>query len=149
MKGTERMKSRIKAYLDDFAEKNEGFFFDYQNPDKNLDECVDFICTQVKNMGAEGLDDDDVYGLAIHYYQESDPGEIKKGIAASAKVVIDHRVELTEEEKRLAREQAIRDLAEAEKRKILEKEKREKEAAKKRAEEKAKELASDGVLSLF
>lgn len=148
-KGSNRMKERIKEYLDAYAEKNEGFFFDYQNPDKNIDECCDFICTQVQKMGAMGLDDDDVFGLAIHYYQETDPGAITNGIMNTTNVVINHRVELTEEEKARAKEQAIKDLIEAEKRKKLEKEKRDKEKAKAEAEKKREELAAEGVLSLF
>lgn len=147
--GSERMKERIKEYLDAYAEKNESFFSDYQNPDKNIDECCDFICTQVRKMGAIGLDDDDVYGLAIHYYQETDPGEISKGLVNTTNIVINHRVELTEEEKARAKEQAIKDLIEQEKRKKLEKDKRDKEKAKAEAEKKREKLAAEGVLSLF
>lgn len=143
------MKSRIKEYLDDFAEKNEGFFFDYQNPDKNIDECCDFICTQVKKSGAIGLDNDDVFGLAIHYYQEADPGEITKGLSNSTQVIIDNRVELTEEEITQAKQKALDEITAKETKRIQEKEKREKEKAKAEAEKKREELAAEGVLSLF
>ena len=148
-KGSERMKEHIKEYLDAYAEKNEGFFFDYQNPDKNIDECCDFICTQVQKMGAIGLDDDDVFGLAIHYYQETNPGEITKGVASRVNVVVNRQVQLTDEEIAQAKQKALDNITAKEMKRIQEKEKREKEKAKAEAEKKREELAAEGVLSLF
>ena len=147
MKGTQRMADRIKDYLDRLAERDDYFALSYENPAKSIEECVDYICTQVRNMKVEGLDDDDVYGMAIHYYQEENPGDISKGI--NARVVVNHTVELTEEEKAEARQRAIDELAAAEKKKIQDKEKREKEAAKAKAEEARKKNEQEGVLSLF
>ena len=55
--------------------------------------------------GQNGFDDDEIYGMAVHYYTE-DNVEIKKNNVS--KVVVDYHVELTEEEKSEARKQAIK-----------------------------------------
>ena len=143
------MKEHIKEYLDAFAERDEYFALSYENPDKNLDECCDFICTEVQKMKVAGLDDDDVFGLAVHYYQEADPGKITKGLTARATVVVNKHVDLTAEEIAEAKQKALDEITATEKRKILEKEKREKEAAKAKAEEARKKAEEEGVLSLF
>ena len=151
--GVDYFKETIKTYLDDFAERDEAFGLFYENPDKNIDECIDFIIGRVKASGRKGFTDDEIYGLAIHYYQEADLGDIKK---ANCKVVVNHAVELTEDEKEDARkaaqkrfeEEAYRRLQDNE-RKAAEREKRAKEALIAKAEAKRKELEAEGVLSLF
>ena len=43
MKGTETFKKVIKAYLDKRAAEDELFAKDYAKPNKNIDDCCDFI----------------------------------------------------------------------------------------------------------
>lgn len=130
-KGTERFKEVIKAYLDKMAESGD-FALSYANPAKNLDECIDYILTQVRASGCAGFDDSEIFGMAVHYYDEENPGEIKKGLGGQ--VVVNHHVELTEEEKEEAKRKALDRITEEEVRKIKEKERKEKEAEKKKAE---------------
>ena len=49
--------------------------------------------------------DEEIYSMALHYYDEED---IDIGKPVSCKVVVNHTVELTEEEKAEARRNAIR-----------------------------------------
>lgn len=152
-KGTEKFKETIKAYLDKLAESGD-FALSYANPNKNLDECIDYILTQVKSSGCAGFDDAEIYGMAVHYYDEKNPGEIKKGIGGQ--VVVNHHVELTEEEREEAKRKALDKITDEEVRKIKEKERKEKErkakeaeAARVRAEEQRKKLETEDCLFSF
>lgn len=154
MKGSEQFRAAIKAYLDKEAAKDEYFALNYENPDKSLDECVDYILTTVKESGCVGFDDPEIYGMAVHYYQEAEPGKITKGISATC--VVNHHIDLTESEKEEARQRAMKKIEDEELAKHREKERKEKERAKKAEEErKAKaeaekqRLEQEGVLSLW
>lgn len=146
-KGSESFKATIKAYLDDLAGKDVAFAEKYAAPGKSIDECIDYIITQVKKIGAAGYDDAEIYGMAVHYYDEEKPGDITKG--ASAQCVVNHRVELTEAEIAEARQRALDQITAEEVKKVKDKERREKEAAKAKAEEAKKQAEAEGLFSLF
>lgn len=145
-KGTEKFKEAIKSYLDKLAESGD-FALSYASPDKNLDECIDYILTQVKASGCAGFDDAEIYGMAVHYYDEEDPGKITKGLGGQ--VVVNHHIELTEEEKEEAKRKALDEITAKEMRKIQEKEKREKERKAKEAEEAKKRYETEDCLFSF
>ena len=65
------------------------------NPNKNIGDCINYILNQVQNSGLQGFDDDEIYSLAVHYYVEED---IKPGIPVQCQVIVNHQVQLTEEE---------------------------------------------------
>ncbi len=94
----------IKAYLDKRVQEDSLFAQSYAKEGKSIEECCNFIIQEVKKMKVAGLTDDEVFGLAVHYYDEDNLGEIK---ASNCKVVVNHAVELTEEEKAQARRDAI------------------------------------------
>lgn len=153
-KGSEQFKAVIKTYLDNESQRDEAFALCYENPEKSLDECVDYILTTVKESGCVGFDDPEIYGMAIHYYQEAEPGKISKGISATC--VVNHHIDLTESEKEEARQRALKKIEDEEIAKHREKERKEKERAKKaeedrkaKAEEEKKKLEQEGVLSLW
>ena len=115
MKGTEHFKQTIKEYLDGRAQTDELFAVSYAKENKNLDDCITFILNQVKASGCCGMTDDEVWSLAIHYYDEDN---IDVGNPISCGVVVNHKVELTEEEKAQARKEALKAYQEEEMRKI-------------------------------
>lgn len=80
--------SAIKTYLDRRATEDKMFAESYANPKKSIDECCDFIVSEVKRQNRTAMTDDEVYGLAVHYYDEADPGRIDKGAASRAAIVI-------------------------------------------------------------
>lgn len=80
--------SAIKTYLDRRATEDKMFAESYANPKKSITECCDFIVSEVKRQNRTAMTDDEVYGLAVHYYDEADPGRIDKGIASRAAIVI-------------------------------------------------------------
>lgn len=107
MKGTDIFKRTIHTYLVKRAASDELFAEKYANPEKNINECCTYILSEVQKSGCNGFADDEIYGMAVHYYDE-DNIEICK--ASNAHVVVNHVVELTEEEKAEARQEAIKKL---------------------------------------
>ena len=103
--GTDYFKLTIQNYLDARAREDELFAPRYANPKKNIDDCCTFIINQVRQSGCNGFADEEIYSMALHYYDEED---IDIGKPVSCKVVVNHTVELTEEEKAEARRNAIR-----------------------------------------
>lgn len=57
-----------------------------------------------RKSGCNGFSDGEIYGQAIHYYDEN---EIEVGKPIQCQVVVNHVVELTEEEKQEARRKAV------------------------------------------
>ncbi|MDL2305070.1 PcfK-like family protein [Bacteroides sp. OttesenSCG-928-D19] len=104
MKGTNHFKNTIKAYLDKRAETDILFSFQYSKPEKNIDDCVTYILNEVQKSGCNGFSDDEIFGMAVHFYDEDN---IEVGKPMNAHVVINHVVELTAEEKEQARQDAI------------------------------------------
>lgn len=106
MKATEHFKQAIKAYLDERAKSDEIFAVSYAKENKNIDDCVTFILNQVKRSGCMGLTDEEVYSLAVHFFDEDD---IDVGKPLSCDVIVNHAVVLTEEEKAQARQEALKE----------------------------------------
>ena len=104
MKGTDQFKKTIKAYLDDRAATDAQFAETYAKPGKNIDDCITYILNEVKNSGRNGFADDEIYSMAVHYYDEDN---IDIGKPVDCQVVVNHQIELTEEEKAEARKQAL------------------------------------------
>ena len=103
MKGTENFKKVIKDYLDFRAGQDALFAKSYAKENKNIDDCITYILNYVQKSGCNGFDDDEIFGLAVHYYDEDD---IDVGKPINCKVVVNHAVELTPEEIAQAKEEA-------------------------------------------
>ena len=104
MKGTELYKAAIQNYLEYRAMTDDLFAPRYANPAKNIDDCLTYILNEVQKSGMNGFNDDEIYSMAMHYYDEDD---IEIGKPISCNVMVNHHVELTEEEKQNARKKAI------------------------------------------
>jgi hypothetical protein len=104
MKASNHFKNTIKAYLDKRAETDVLFSFQYSKPEKSIDDCVTYILNTVQKSGCNGFADDEIYSMAVHYYDEDN---IEIGKSINAHVVVNHVVELTEEEKEQAHRDAI------------------------------------------
>ncbi len=106
MKATEHFRQTIKAYLDERAQNDELFAVSYAKENKNMDDCVTFILNQVKRSKCMGLTDEEVYSLAVHFFDEDD---VEIGNSIACNVIVNHTVELTEEEKAKARQEALKE----------------------------------------
>lgn len=113
----------IKAYLDKRAVEDPLFAPKYANPKKSIDECCQYIIGEAfkcsnsfggSNMKVGRISDEETFSLAVHYYDEEDikinklPANSRASVSSPAPAP----VELTEEEKKAAREAAIVRLAE-------------------------------------
>lgn len=109
MKATDNFKKLIEQHLNRVAQLNNLFAEKLKNPKKNIDDCVTYILNQVKQSGMNGFEDTEIYGMAMHYYDEEDikPGEkITQG-----QVIVNHQIELTPDE--------IKELKEKAKKKVI------------------------------
>lgn len=105
MKVSTHFQTEIKSYLEQRAEYDDLFARSYRNPLKNIEDCITYILNEVQKSGCNGFADDEIFGMAVHYYDEAD---IEIGKPIDCKVVVNHHVELTEEEKAEARKEAIK-----------------------------------------
>lgn len=103
MKSTKAFQDTIKSYLDERASVDELFAESYAKPGKSIEECCNYIFVEVQKSGCCGFADDEIYGMAVHYYDEDNLGEIKP---IQGQVVVNHKVELTAEEIAEARKEA-------------------------------------------
>lgn len=86
-KATEYFKRTIQQYLEQRAQEDELFRPRYANPQKNIDDCITFILNYVQKSGCNGFTDDEIYSLALHYYDEDDL-DIGKPIQCNVVVTI-------------------------------------------------------------
>ncbi len=103
-KATDYFKQTIQSYLKRRAQEDELFAPRLANPKKNIDDCITFILNYVKESGCNGFADDEIYSLALHYYDEDD---IDVGKPLKYTVVVNHTIVLTEQEKAEARRKAM------------------------------------------
>lgn len=111
MKPSKAFKETIENYLKKMAESDPLFNNHFQKEGKNIDDCITFIFNQVKKSGCAGFADDEIFGMAVHYYTED---KIDIGKAISCQVVVNHQVQLTPEEIEKARKTAKEQLIQKE-----------------------------------
>ena len=104
MNGTEQFTRTIAEYLNLRAATDPLFAPNLAKPHKNIEDCITYILKQVQQSGCNGFEDDEIYSMAIHYYDEDD---LEVGSPVACHVVVNHTIVLTEEEKAEARKQAI------------------------------------------
>ena len=132
-------KDRIKEYLDKKAEIDELFAVTYAKENKSLDECFKFIMSEAQKKGGNAvcMTDEEVFGLAVHYYDEDD---IKISPMPNTRVKVStstEKIELTEEEKAIAKERAINQLKDEELAKLKKSEELKSHKAMSKAEKEA------------
>lgn len=115
MSKQDSFKEAIKSYLDERAKTDELFAKSYTKENKNIDECCAYIMGEAKKRGnAVAISDAEVFGMAVHYYDEDNikvnkmPANVKASVSSS----ISKPVELTEEDKENARQAALKRLEE-------------------------------------
>ena len=105
-KGTEHFKNVIQNYLDERAQYDELFAENYRKKDKDMDSCIQYILNTVKQSGCNGFADDEIYSMAVHFFDE-DNIDIGSPINAHVVAVVNQVVELTAEEKAQAHREAM------------------------------------------
>lgn len=72
MKSTQHFTEAIKAYLDKRAADDAVFAEKYANEKKSVEECCTYILNEVKKSGYNAYMPEEIYGMAVHYYDEAD-----------------------------------------------------------------------------
>lgn len=133
-------KQLIKNYLDQRAKTDALFAVSYAKPNKNIDECFNFIIGEASRRGSQvWMSDEEVFGLAVHYYDEDNIVVHKANVSQ-----VRTTVELTEEEKKQAEKEAF-DLYKARKLEDM----KAKEYERKKAAAERKKEANNQLFSLF
>lgn len=81
----------IKAHLDEVAAQDETFAKNYAKEHKSIKECCNYIIQEArKRKGSNGvaaIPDEEVYGMAIHYYDEDNiKVDVKDAVGAGVEV---------------------------------------------------------------
>ena len=112
-KQSERFEEAIRQFLIRQGEKDPAFLQHCcevsKTQNKNTTDCCTYILNQVKQSGRCGFADEEIYSMAMHYWDED---KIEVGKRPQCQIVLNHEVQLSEEEiaecKREARERMIR-----------------------------------------
>ena len=112
MKGTQAFQDTIAQYLMTRVENDPLVAVRLANPPKTMEQCCAYIIGEVKKSGCCGFTDDEIFGWAMHFWDE--PEIEVSNTATNCQVVVNHTVELTEEEKEQARQDAINKLRDEE-----------------------------------
>lgn len=67
----------LKVYLEQMAAQDTMFAERYSDPNKSIEECAKYVVGEVKKRLKSGsnmvcVPDAEIYGMAVHYYQEKD-----------------------------------------------------------------------------
>jgi hypothetical protein len=60
----------IKTYLDNRAKTDALFAKTYAKANKSIEECCRYIIQEVQKTKRQGFADEEIFGMAIHYYDE-------------------------------------------------------------------------------
>jgi len=118
MKSSENFKRVIQNYLEELVRRDELFAASYRKENKNMDDCIKYMLNTIRKSGINGFEDDEVFAMAVHYYDED---TIDVGGDVNCQVVVNHTVQLTEEEKTKAKEEAIQQEIAAQRQKMRKK----------------------------
>lgn len=98
-------KETIQTYLEDMASNDLNFREHYLNKEKNINDCLTYILNTVQKSKRKGFTDAEVFGMALHYYEEEN---VKIGGKIKAQVIVNRKIELSpqqiEEERAKAKE---------------------------------------------
>ena len=80
MKGTEQFIRTIAEDPNGRAMTDPLFAPNLQKPHKNIEECILYILSEVQKSGCNGFADEEIYSMAVHYYDEDEVEEDKERI---------------------------------------------------------------------
>lgn len=124
MKSTENFKEVIQEYLDQRAKEDSLFAVSYAKENKNIDDCINYILNTVQKSGCNGFTDNEIFSMAVHYYDEDN---IEVGKPIKAQVVSNRTVELTEDDIKEAKTKAMQAEIEKQRESLSKRPKRSKE----------------------
>lgn len=100
----EAFKKHIEAYINGQVEADPMFADIFNKSERTIDDCINYLLNWVKASGSQIVAKEEIYGQVIHFYTEN----LDPGTKIGAHVVCATRVQLTEEDKREAYQEALR-----------------------------------------
>lgn len=82
-------KEAIFNHLQELANSDALFAKTFSKPYKNIDDCATYILNEVKKSQRNGFTDDEIFNMAIHYYDEE---TVEIGKPITAKVVVNRSI---------------------------------------------------------
>lgn len=79
----------VKDYLDNYAKEDEAFAKSYAKENKSFEECLKYIKQEARKQAQKGcamIAKEEVFGWAVHYYDEDDI-EVNQNIKANMTAV--------------------------------------------------------------
>lgn len=95
MKSTDQFKAIINNYLNERAKEDPLFAVTYAKPHKNIDDCITYILNEVHKSKRCGFADDEIFGMAVHYYDEDD---VEVGERKNCRIVTNRKSEPEDKE---------------------------------------------------
>lgn len=106
-----KFEEAIKTHLEQRAKEDSLFAVSFAKPNKSITECCSYILGEARKRGnAVAVSDEEVYGMAVHYYDEDDIKVAKVPASVKASVSTSASLELTETDEDIARRAALRRL---------------------------------------
>jgi len=97
MKASDAFTKVINSHLQAVAEQDALFAVTLKKPKKNITDCIIYIMNTVKASGCTVVTDDEVFNMAVHYYDEDD---ITVGAPIKGKVVVSGSANIPATDKR-------------------------------------------------
>jgi len=86
---TDPFKEAIANHLQELANNDKLFAKTFSKPYKNIDDCATYILNEVKKSQRNGFADEEIFNMAIHYYDEE---TVEIGKPITAKVVVNRSI---------------------------------------------------------
>jgi PcfK-like protein len=119
MKSTDSFEQIITAHLNLLAVRDELFAKTLKKENKSIEKCIDYILETVKKSGNNGFADEDIYDMAVHYFDEDDIKVV--GTNKNVRIVVNHADVLSVEEIEAAKKKALKEVIDAEKERLTKK----------------------------
>lgn len=86
---TDPFKEAIANHLQELANSDALFAKTFSKPYKNIDDCATYILNEVKKSQRNGFADEEIFNMAIHYYEEE---TVEIGKPITAKIVVNRSI---------------------------------------------------------
>jgi hypothetical protein len=94
---TTKFEECIKNFLDSVASDSPEFAKKYSDPEKSVEECCNYIVSEVKRQKKKAYTDGEIYCMARHYYDEPKKSLVIDAKQSECEVVTPTDVELPDE----------------------------------------------------
>ncbi len=77
MKASNNFQTKIQNHLNEVAKNDPLFAKTLKKKNKNIEGCCNYIASEVQKAKIAMWDDDEIYAMAVHYYDEDSIKDVK------------------------------------------------------------------------